>query len=369
MPNNTRRQFLQQMAILAAAQPTAPLMRPFSYLGKEKSLGVALVGLGYYSTEILAPALQKTQHCHLAGIVTGTPEKAAKWQSKYGIAEKNCYNYDNFDQISNNDAIDVVYIVLPNSMHHAFTLRAAAAGKHVWCEKPMAMSVQECTDMIKACADNKVRLSIGYRMQHEPNTQEIIRYRREKTFGKIQNLTCTAGFREWRTGHWHTIKELGGGAMYDMGVYPLNAARYVVGEEPMAVTAVERVHRPELFKGIDETMHFILEFPGGAIANCTTSLGINLRNYLMVNCEDGWYTLSPFSNYNGIEGSNSKGAILNQLVNEPMPHEQIRQMDNDARAILQGEQLLVPGEEGLRDIRVLEAIYRSARAGQRVVIG
>jgi glucose-fructose oxidoreductase len=367
MPNS-RRKFMQQMAILAASQPTVPLIRTFADLGKKKSLGVALVGLGYYSTEVLAPALQKTKHCHLAGIVTGTPEKAAKWQEKYDIPQKNCYNYENFDQIANNDAIDVVYIVLPNAMHHPFTLRAAAAGKHVWCEKPMAMSVRECAEMIKACADNKVSLSIGYRMQHEPNTQEIIRFRREQTFGKIHNVTCTAGFKEWRKEHWHLNKELGGGAMYDMGVYPLNAARYVVGEEPMAVTAVQKVHRPELFVGIDETMHYVLEFPGGAVANCTTSLGINLRNYLMVNCEDGWYTLSPFSNYNGVEGSTSKGKILNELVNEPMPHEQVRQMDNDARAILNKEKALVPGEEGLNDIRVLEAVYLSAREGKRIEI-
>ncbi len=367
--SNSRRQFLQQMAILAAAQPTAPLIRTFADLGKKKSLGVALVGLGYYSAELLAPALQQTKNCHLAGIVTGTPAKTVEWQKKYGIPEKNCYNYENFDQIANNADIDVVYIVLPNALHHPFTLRAAAAGKHVWCEKPMAMSVQECTEMIKACADNKVYLQIGYRMQHEPNTQEMLRYRRENTFGKVQNVTCTAGFKEGRKNHWHMNKKLGGGAMYDMGVYPLNAARYAVGEEPMAVTAVEKTHRPDWFVGIDETMYYILEFPGGAIANCTTSLGMNLKNYLMVNCESGWYTLAPFSDYNGVAGNSSKGVLLNQLVDAPRPQQQVRQMDNDAKTILNQEKALVPGEEGLADIRVLEAIYRSARSGMRVEIG
>ncbi|MEY3242828.1 MAG: hypothetical protein RIR11_4267 [Bacteroidota bacterium] len=362
-----RRHFIRQMAAASAGLAIAPSLSAIPFLPKKK-LGVALVGLGYYSTYLLAPALQKTKNCYLAGIVTGSPEKATEWQKKYGIKEKNTYNYQNFDQIANNPDIDVVYIVLPNSMHMEFTVRAAAAGKHVWCEKPMALTAAECNVMIRACAENKVKLSIGYRMQHEPNTQEIIRYGREKTFGKVQMVTVTAGFKESREGHWHTIKAMGGGAMYDMGVYPLNAARYVVGEEPIAVTAVQKVYRPEVFVGIDESMSFQLEFPGGAVANCATSLGVNLSNYLMVSCDKGWYKLEPFSNYSGITGVNSEGKTLDQLVSIPEPQQQIRQMENDARSILSDQAVLVPGEEGMRDIRILEGIYKAAKDGCRVVL-
>src|ERR1044071_7034307 len=122
-----------------------------SWIQKKTRLGVALVGLGYYSTDLLAPALQQTKNCYLAGIVTGSPDKAETWKKKYNIPDKNIYNYQNFDTIANNPDIDVVYVVLPPSMHREYVVRAANAGKHVWVEKPMAVTEKECQDMIDAC--------------------------------------------------------------------------------------------------------------------------------------------------------------------------------------------------------------------------
>jgi glucose-fructose oxidoreductase len=230
----------------------------------------------------------------------------------------------------------------------------------------MAMTAAECQAMIDACHKNKVQLTIGYRMQHEPNTQEIIRYGREKTFGKVQFVTASAGFRSsWQrwTDHWKMDRSKGGGAMYDMGVYALNAARYVVGEEPVAVLAQERTDKPQRFTHADETTLFQLEFPGGAFANCMTSLGISI-NTLEVTANNGWYRLQPFQSYSGVKGVNSRGETINQLIE----NQQARQMDDDALAILKNTKPLVPGEEGLRDIRVVEAIQKSAREGKRVVI-
>ncbi|HYC84921.1 MAG TPA: Gfo/Idh/MocA family oxidoreductase, partial [Chryseosolibacter sp.] len=169
---------------------------------QKKKLGVALVGLGYYSTDLLAPALQATEHCYLAGIVTGTPSKVETWRRKYGIADKNIYNYGNFDSIANNPSIDVVYVVLPPSMHAEYSIRAAKAGKHVWCEKPMAMTVAECQQMIDAASQNRVKLSIGYRMQHEPNTRAIIQFRKDQKFGKVMNVNAAAGYFDSRSNHW-----------------------------------------------------------------------------------------------------------------------------------------------------------------------
>jgi len=146
-------------------------------------LGVALVGLGNYATNILAPALQLTEHCELRGIVTGSPKKIPVWQKKYDIPDANVYNYKTMYEIANNDDIDVVYIVLPNNMHAEYSIIGANAGKHVWCEKPMAMNVEECRAMIDAAEKNGVQLTIGYRMQHEPNTQTIIKYGKEETYG------------------------------------------------------------------------------------------------------------------------------------------------------------------------------------------
>lgn len=328
-----------------------------------RKLGVALVGLGYYSTDLLAPALQLTQHCELRGIVTGTPAKAEKWKQQYKISDKNIYNYDNFESLANNPAIDVIYVVLPPSMHAEYSIKAANAGKHVWCEKPMAMTAAECQRMIDAAKKNKVQLTIGYRMHHEPNTRKIMGFAKELPYGKVKDLTAAAGYRESRSDHWKQKKEMGGGAMYDMGVYPLNAARYSSGMEPVAVTARASTTRPEIYTEVEETMEFDLEFPGGVVAKCETSFARGI-NDLRVNCQNGWYKLSPFQAYSGISGETSDGMKLNERI----PNQQAKQMDDDAQSIMRKSKPLVPGEEGLKDIRIVEAIHRSAQEKQRVAL-
>ena len=333
-------------------------------LRRKDRLGVALVGLGYYSTDLLAPALQQTENCYLAGIVTGTPEKAESWRKKHNIPDKNIYNYDNFDNIANNPDIDVVYVVLPPSMHKEYTIRAANAGKHVWCEKPMAMTETECQEMIDACRKNKQTLSIGYRLQHEPNTQEYQRIIKSKLLGNVKSLECAAGYRENRTDHWKQKKEMGGGVLYDMGVYSIQGARLGSNMEPIAVVSAKTsTTRPEIYKdGLDETTEAKLEFPGGVIADIKTSFGENI-NFLNVFCEKGDIKMVPYQSYAGVKGSSPLGEIDFPYQ---VPWQQAKQMDNDALSIMQGKPMLVPGEEGLRDIRIVEAIYRSAASGQRV---
>lgn len=356
MPN--RRTFIKQASALALAT-TLPRI---SFSKTKQNLGVALVGLGDYSTNLLAPALQMTQYCHLAGIVTGSPHKIPRWQEKYNIKDANVYNYDNMHTIADNDAIDVIYIVLPTGLHSKYSIIAAQAGKHVWCEKPMARTVEECEAMIKACQQNKVKLAIGYRMQHEPNTQTIIKYAKTKPYGRIEEIIAEAGYFESETNSWQQDKILGGGAMYDMGVYPLNAARYTTGEEPVAVLSAQHsTNRPEIYHEVDETTSFTMAFPGGTVARCKTSLGKNL-NYLRANCAKGWYELKPFQAYSGVKGKTSDGKLLNKTI----PNQQAKQMDDDAFSILNQQPMLVPGEEGLRDIRIVEAIYRSAAQNKRI---
>ena len=354
--NNSRREFLKKASI-GSLLLTAPLYswganRP---KGKNQKMGIALVGLGYYSRDLLAPALQETEETYLSGIVTGSLEKARNWAEKYSIPEKNIYNYDNFDEIANNKDIDIVYIVLPNSLHKEYTIRAAKAGKHVICEKPMALNAAECRDMIKACADNKVSLSIGYRMQFEPHTKEIIRLGQEKIMGQVKLVTAAAGFTysSSMANNWRTIKAMGGGAMMDMGVYSLNAARYVTGMEPLRVTAQSFVMRPELFKEVDEITTFQLEFPGSTIANLSTSFHTGC-NYLRANAEKGWFALSPFQSYGGIQGDSSQGKIEFPQINQ-----QAAQMDEVAVCIREKKPMRVPGEEGLMDMIVVDAINES----------
>ncbi|MGW8314960.1 MAG: Gfo/Idh/MocA family protein, partial [Bacteroidales bacterium] len=312
------------------------------------------VGLGYYSTDLLAPALQETGTAYLAGIVTGTPSKAQAWSEKYGIPEKNIYNYENFDLIADNPDIDIVYVVLPNFMHKEYTIRAARAGKHVICEKPMALNAGECWEMIDACRENGVQLSIGYRMQFEPYTQEVMRLGQEQVFGRVLQVTAAAGFRYSGRDGWRLKKALGGGAMMDMGVYSLQAARYVTGEEPVEVNARSYVTRPELFREVEEVMMFDLVFPSGAVASLSTGFHATL-NTLKVACERGWFELEPFQAYRGIKGRSSKGEFQFPDINQ-----QAAQMDEVAQCILAGRPLRVTGEEGLKDMIVVDQIHACA---------
>jgi glucose-fructose oxidoreductase len=333
---------------------------------KKNRLGVALVGLGYYSTDLLAPALQQTKNCYLAGIVTGTPSKAEAWKVKYNIPEKNIYNYQTFDQLANNDDIDVVYVVLPPSMHREYVIKAANAGKHVWCEKPMALTAGECQDMIDACKKNKRSLAIGYRLHHEPNTQEYRRIIRQKILGNVKRVECGAGYRENRTDHWKQKKEMGGGVLYDMGVYSIQGARLGTNMEPLSIVSAETsTTRPEIYKnGLDEITTATLEFPGGVLANIKTSFAENI-NFMNVVCEKGDIKLSPYQAYTGAKGSSPLGEINHSY---DIPWQQATQMDDDALAIMEGKSMLVPGEEGQKDIRIVEAIYKSAQTKQAVKI-
>ncbi|MFH5885252.1 Gfo/Idh/MocA family protein [Halalkalibaculum sp. DA3122] len=323
----------------------------------QEKLGVALVGLGNYSTTRLAPGLQKTDHCELRGIVTGSPSKIPTWQEKYGIPDSNVYSYETMHELANNDDIDVVYVVVPTGLHARYSIIAAEAGKHVWCEKPMAMNVKECQAIIDATNKNGVQLAIGYRMQHEPNTRTIIRYGKEETYGAVTGVKTGAGYDgSHPEGNWRRDAELGGGALYDMGVYPINAARYSTSMEPIAASGIQSSERKDMYDEVDETTVFQLEFPGGVIADGETSFGKSM-NYLDVDCTDGWYYLRPFQSYSGVKGKTSDGKIL-----PPDPHhQQARQMDNEALAIKEGRKPIVPGSEGLKDIRIVQAIMESSR--------
>lgn len=352
-----RRNFIKKSGLLVASG-TLPFSN-FMFSDQKRKLGVALVGLGYYSRDLLAPALQLTEHCELRGIVTGSPEKIPVWKSRYGIPDQNIYDYENMHQIANNEDIDVVYIVLPNGLHMKYAVIAANAGKHVWCEKPMALNEKECLSIIEACSKNKVQLTIGYRMQHEPVTQQIMEWAATKPYGDIRSLYAEAGFRSGGTNpdHWKLHPELGGGALYDMGVYPLNAVRYATKMEPLSVSARMEVLRPDIFK-VDETTYFDMEFPEGIQVKCKTSFAESM-NHLKVNCSEGWYELKPFQSYSGVSGRSSDAKVLEAFRG----NQQARQMDDDALAIMNKHQPLVPGEEGLKDIRIVEAIMKSAANG------
>ena len=362
-----RRTFLTQVsaAAIVTGLSSFPFISSAKSVNQQKKLGIALVGLGYYSTGLLMPALEQTQHVKLVGLVTGTPEKAKKYGEKYNIPKENIYNYRNFDEIASNPAIDLVYIVLPNSMHKEYTIRAAKAGKHVICEKPMALDAAECRDMIGACEKAGVSLSIGYRLHYEPYTQRIIQMAKEKPFGEIFMVHASAGFRMGRpTETWKAKSLLGGGAIMDMGPYPLQAARYATGLEPIAVTAQQFNTDPKVFDGVDETTTFQLEFPGNIIANCSTSFASNV-NFLNINAQKGEYGLNPFSGYGGLHGYLPN----KETFDFPVMNQQANQMDEMCLSIMDKRPSKTPGEEGLRDMVIIDAMRKSVRkGGERIIL-
>lgn len=359
-----RRKFNQSLATSLAA---ISLSRGFAYSPHafgQKKLGIALVGLGNYATRQLAPALLETQMCELKGIVTGTPSKIDQWKKTYDLKDHQIYNYDNFDHIADNDEIDIVYVVLPNNMHKAYTLRSFLAGKHVICEKPLAMNAQEAAEMVAAEKKANRQLFVGYRLHYEPHHREIMRLCQTEEFGKIKFFEGGFGFRAGNPNQWRLKKAYGGGALMDVGIYVIQAARYTIGQEPFAVSAREFKTDPVKFKEVDELITWQMEFPNGLVANCTTSFSAS-TNHLYVAAEKGFIRLSPAYTYGGLSGYTRKYKFDFPQVNQQALH-----MDGIADTLMNGvPHLNVGGEEGLRDMKIIDAIFKSVKQdGKRVLI-
>jgi predicted dehydrogenase len=374
-----RRHFLKELLSLSAATvpligarasaqaPARPSSRAKPTNAPVKKLGYALVGLGSLSEHQIAPALaEKTKLCKLTGLVSGHPDKAKAWAKKYGVPEANIYDYQNYDRIKDNPDIDVVYVVLPNSMHAEYTIRAAKAGKHVLCEKPMAISVEECDAMIAACKAASRKLAIGYRLHFEPNNLEMMRLAREKVLGKVKLIEAATGFRIGDPKQWRLDKALsGGGSLLDIGIYSLQAARYIAGEEPVRVSAQWSITDPVKFKpGVDESVLFTLEFPSGILANCASSYATYLNRY-RASAEEGWFEVDPAQHYTGIKGRMNRRGSKKEFDFPPVDHF-AAEMDDFADCILNDKPTRVPGEEGRRDQHIMAAIYEAARSGKTV---
>ncbi len=366
----SRRYFLQTIAASAFAMPMLPsaygqqLKEFYTHPYQGPVLRVAIMGLGSYGTRV-AEAMKDCKRAKLVGVISGTPAKIKEWQKKYGIPEKNCYSYESFDAIRNNPDIDAVYIITPNGLHKDQAIRVAQAGKHVICEKPMAINAAEGQQMVDACRKAGVKLLVGYRMHLEANTLQIVNMRNEGAFGKVLFFQGLSGFRIGNPGQWRLDKKLaGGGAMMDIGIYSINGARYMIGEEPTWVTAQETKTDPVKFKeGVDETIMFQLGFPGGAVASCLSTYTMNNLDRFFLNGEKGFAELHPATGYGPIKGRTNQG----ELQNPHITHQTV-QMDEMAGMILENKKPLVPmdGEEGLKDLKIIDAIYQAVRQGTKV---
>lgn len=327
-----------------------------------RKLGVALVGLGQYATEELAPALKETRYCELRGIVTGSPEKIPEWKNKYGIPDQNVYDYDHLEDLASNDDIDIVYIVLPNSQHANYTVRAASVGKHVICEKPMAISVEECDEMIRVCRENKVKLGIGYRLHSDPYHQFMMELGQGR-FGDLKRVEGEHSMLLQDPDAWRLQKKFaGGGPLMDVGIYVVQTACYTAGSNPIAVknASFGKPTMPEIYNSVEESISWTLEFPGGVTAHGSCSYS-KKGDWLKGETAAGRWKLEPAYAYKGLQGSTHEGPIELPEVNQ-----QARQMDEFALAVLEGKQPRVPGEMGRRDLIILMAIYKAAETGRPV---
>jgi predicted dehydrogenase len=355
----TRRRFIVQAVAIAAAPFISTGVTRALAAASKKKLGFALCGLGSLSTHQIAPALQKTKSCRLAGIITGTPAKAVKWQAEYNIPERHIYNYETMHRIADDPDIDVVYVVTPNALHLDYALIAAKAGKHVLCEKPMEVSVERCRQMIEAVRAAGRLLGIGYRCRFEPHHLECERIARDKDFGALKVIDAHFGFNI-KPSVWRLNRALaGGGPLMDVGIYALQATRYLTGEEPMWLSATTTQGDPARFSEVEESVLWQAKFPGGAISHCGSSYSGAAIGYFRAIAERGWFGLDPAFDYGGIRGMRSDGKPIDMQATDQFAVE----MDDFAQCIEQKTTTKVPGEEGLRDIRIMMAIYESARTG------
>ncbi len=339
----------------------------------EKRVGVAVVGLGRLSLEQILPAFAQSKLCRPVALVSGDAAKAGNVAAQYGVDAKSVYDYKSYDRLSDNAKVDVVYIVLPNGMHAEYTVRAAHAGKHVLCEKPMANSVAECQQMIDACKAANKQLMVAYRMQYEPYNREIIRLARAGEIGKLKAFSATNGQNQGDPKQWRLNRALaGGGALPDVGIYCLNAARYISGEEPVEVQAMQySTPNDPRFAEVEEQVNFTLRFPSGLLASNITSYGVHDSKRFRVLGESGWVELDPAFPYTGQTmriGRKREGSKIEDVAQPRLEakNQFALELDHMATCVQKNQRPHTPGEEGMQDMRIIAAIYEAARTGNTV---
>jgi len=356
----TRRDFTR-LAAAATLLPRVALAAP------PKKIRYAVVGLGRISVDHFMPGTRAGALGEITALVSGHPEKAKKLAAAYNIPESSIYTYETYDQIRDNPNIDAVYIGLPNSMHAEYTIRAAKAGKHVLCEKPMANTVAECQSMIAACMKAGTLLMIAYRCQLERTTLHAKQLVQSGALGKIQVIESCNGFNI-APGEWRLNRALaGGGPLMDVGIYSVNACRFLLGEEPTRVSAYTSVvDHDGRFTEVEENVSWTMKFPSGALASCTTTYGSNMQGYVKIHGSKGWLNLDGFG-YSSIHltahifGANGDPAqTVDDLEVGFDPAQFVVESDYFSKCILDNTPPGPSGEEGLRDIALMMSIYEAA---------
>ncbi|WP_216851257.1 Gfo/Idh/MocA family protein, partial [Acidisphaera sp. L21] len=297
--------------------------------------------------------------------------KARVVAAQYGIAAEGIYTYDEWHRLAENKDIAAVYVVTPNSLHLEHVTAAAAAGKHVLCEKPMATSSDEARKMVAACDAARVRLMVAYRCQYEPYNRRAISIVRSGQYGTARlieacNTQVQGPMDQWRM----KAAMAGGGALPDIGLYCLNGARAYTGEEPVEVFA--RIWTPRddaRFLTVEDTVAFMLRFPSGTIAQCSTSYTAHESKDMRVRLGEAWIDVANAFAYRGQSIRIARRVGNEEAIDSPAvaaKNQFTLEIDHFADCVLTGRRPRTPGEEGVQDHVVMEAIYQSGRSGQPV---
>ncbi len=343
-------------------------LESFVQAAPEKKIGYCVVGLGRISVDHFMPGTRLGSKGRITALVSGDPVKAKKLAAEYGVPESSIYDYASYDKIKENPAVDAVYIGLPNSMHAEYTIRAAKAGKHVLCEKPMATSVADAKAMIAACAAAKRKLMIAYRCQLLSVNLAAQKMIRSGELGTIQVIESSNGFNI-RAGEWRLNRKLaGGGPLMDVGIYSLNACRWLLGEEPGEISAYSSViDQDGRFAEVEENVGWVMKFPSGAIASCNTTYGAQMEGYAKIYGSKGMMTVDGFG-YEGIHVTASihgakgeKPRVVDEMETEKDPLQFAIESDYFSDCILRDTKPGPSGEEGLIDMEVMSRIYVAAK--------
>jgi predicted dehydrogenase len=353
----TRRDFAK-LGTLTLAARFAPLLHAQP---SAKKTGYAVIGLGRIAGHFM-PGARNTTNSQITALVSGHRDKADRIAAEYGIPSSSIYNYENFDEIAHNPAVDAVYVALPNSMHAEYTIRAAKAGKHVLCEKPMSTNVADAEAMIAACKAANVKLMIAYRCHYEPTNLRAVKLIRDGALGQVQAIESSFGFN-MGPNEWRTNKKLaGGGPLFDVGIYCLNACRYLTGEEPEHIAAfASTIDHDGRFSEVEENVSWTMKFPSGIVASCNTTYGAPMEGYYRVHGAKGWLEVDQAFVY---EGLRLRADFSGTQLDEPNPARDPSQFQAEAEhfshCVQNNLEPQSPGEEGLRDMKLITEIYRSA---------
>ena len=324
----------------------------------------AVVGLGHIAQVAVLPAFAHAQrNSRVTALVSDDPTKLRAVAGKYGIA--GTYAYDEYEACL--EEVDAVYIALPNSMHAEYTIRAARAGGHVLCEKPMAVTEAECRRMIEACRRNRVKLMIAYRLHFEEINLKAVDLVRRGRIGEPKFFNSSFAMSV-RPGNIRTKRQLGGGTLYDIGIYCINAARYLFRSELTRVMAISVNSGPGHLREIDESTAAVLHFSRERVATFISSFNAaDIGAYEIVGTK-GHIRVDPAYEY-------AEGLAYELTVEEKTTRKRIGRRDQFAAELLYFSDCILKdrepepsGEEGLQDVRVIQALYKSADTGRSVAI-